>query len=53
MDPERIYRHFCMCARTLEVVGERWSLLIVRELQLGPRRFTDLVRSLDEITPPG
>ena len=51
MDSERIYRHFCMGARTLEVVGERWSLLIVRELQLGPRRFTDLVRSLDEITP--
>jgi DNA-binding HxlR family transcriptional regulator len=51
MDPERIYRHFCMAARTLEVVGERWSLLIVRDLQLGPRRFTDLVRSLDEITP--
>ena len=51
MDPDRIYRHFCMGARTLEVVGERWSLLIVRDLQLGPRRFTDLVRSLDEITP--
>lgn len=51
MDPDRIYRHFCMAARTLEVVGERWSLLIVRDLQLGPRRFTDLVRSLDEITP--
>lgn len=51
MDTERIYRHFCMAARTLEVVGERWSLLVVRDLQLGPRRFTDLVRSLDEITP--
>ena len=51
MDPDRIYRHFCMAARALEVVGERWSLLIVRDLQLGPRRFTDLVRGLDEITP--
>jgi DNA-binding HxlR family transcriptional regulator len=51
MQPDRIYRHFCMAARALEVVGERWSLLIVRDLQLGPRRFTDLVRSLDEITP--
>jgi DNA-binding HxlR family transcriptional regulator len=51
MDRDRIYRHFCMAARALEVVGERWSLLIVRDLQLGPRRFTDLVRSLDEITP--
>ena len=51
MNPDGIYRHFCMGARTLEVVGERWSLLIVRDLQLGPRRFTDLVRGLDEITP--
>jgi DNA-binding HxlR family transcriptional regulator len=51
MDSDRIYRHFCMTARALEVVGERWSLLIVRDLQLGPRRFTDLVRGLDEITP--
>jgi DNA-binding HxlR family transcriptional regulator len=40
-----------MGARTLEVVGERWSLLIVRELLLGPRRFTDLVRGLNEISP--
>jgi DNA-binding HxlR family transcriptional regulator len=51
MDSDRIYRHFCMMARTLEVVGERWSLLIVRDLQLGARRFTDLARGLDEITP--
>jgi DNA-binding HxlR family transcriptional regulator len=49
--PDRIYRHFCMMARALEVVGERWSLLIIRDLLLGPRRFTDLVRSLAEITP--
>src|SRR5437764_4756011 len=51
MDSDRIYRHFCMMARTLEVVGERWSLLIVRDLQLGAQRFTDLANSLDEITP--
>ena len=51
MDSGRIYRHFCMMARALEVVGERWSLLIVRDLLLGPRRFTDLARSLPEITP--
>jgi DNA-binding HxlR family transcriptional regulator len=50
-DVERIYRHFCMGARALEVVGERWSLLIVRDLLPGPRRFTDLVRSLNPITP--
>jgi DNA-binding HxlR family transcriptional regulator len=51
MDPDRIYRHFCMAARALEVVGDRWSLLVVRDLLLGPRRFTDLARSLNEITP--
>ena len=51
MDVERIYRHFCMGARALEVVGERWSLLIVRDLLPGPRRFTDLIRSLNPITP--
>ena len=51
MVPDRIYRHFCMMARALEVVGERWSLLIVRDLLLGPRRFTDLARGLADITP--
>jgi DNA-binding HxlR family transcriptional regulator len=51
MDADRIYRHFCMTARALEVIGERWSLLIVRDLLPGPRRFTDLARSLTPITP--
>jgi DNA-binding HxlR family transcriptional regulator len=51
MDADRIYRHFCMTARALEVVGERWSLLIVRDLLLGPQRFTDLARTLNPITP--
>jgi DNA-binding HxlR family transcriptional regulator len=51
MNSRRTYRHFCMTARALEVVGERWSLLIVRDLLLGPRRFTDLLRSLRDITP--
>jgi DNA-binding HxlR family transcriptional regulator len=50
LDSDRIYRHFCMGARTLEVVGDRWTLLIVRDLTLGPQRFTDLQRSLNEIT---
>jgi DNA-binding HxlR family transcriptional regulator len=40
-----------MTARALEVIGDRWSLLIVRDLLLGPRRFTDLVRTLNPITP--
>jgi DNA-binding HxlR family transcriptional regulator len=51
MDSDRVYRHFCMMARALEAVGERWSLLIVRELLLGRRRFTDLARGLSDITP--
>lgn len=51
MDSRRIYRHFCMMARTLEVAGDRWSLLIVRDLLLGPLRFTDLMRGLNQITP--
>jgi DNA-binding HxlR family transcriptional regulator len=40
-----------MMARALEIAGERWSLLIVRDLLLGPRRFTDLAKSLGDITP--
>jgi DNA-binding HxlR family transcriptional regulator len=51
MASERIYPHFCMMARALEEVGERWSLLVVRDLLLGPRRFTDLARALGGITP--
>ena len=45
------YRHFCLMARALEVVGDRWSLLIVRDLRYGPRRFTDLERSVAGISP--
>jgi DNA-binding HxlR family transcriptional regulator len=51
MGPDRVYRHFCMTARGLEVIGERWTLLIVRDLLLGPRRFSDLERGLSDITP--
>ena len=37
----------CSLARTLEIVGERWTLLILRDLFFGVRRFTDLQRHLD------
>ena len=37
----------CSVARALEIVGERWTLLIVRDLMLGVTRFTDLLRHLD------
>ena len=40
-----------MTARALEVIGDRWSLLVVRDLLLGPRRFTDLLHTLTPITP--
>ena len=47
----KTYAHFCPVARTLEVIGEKWSLLIVRDLLRGPQRFTDLQRYLGGITP--
>src|ERR671931_597576 len=42
----RSYDQFCGVARALDLVGERWALLIVRDLILGPKRFTDLRRGL-------
>lgn len=45
------YGHFCLLARTLERIGDRWTLLVVRDLVHGPRRFTDLMDSLGGITP--
>jgi DNA-binding HxlR family transcriptional regulator len=42
----RTYGQMCPIARSLDVVGERWSLLIVRELLLGPKRFKDLLGEL-------
>lgn len=47
----KTYQHFCPVARSLEVIGEKWSLLIVRDLLRGPMRFTDLSRTLGNITP--
>lgn len=45
----RTYGQFCGLARALELVGERWALLIVRDLLVGPRRFTDLRHGLPRI----
>jgi DNA-binding HxlR family transcriptional regulator len=42
----RTYGDACGIARALDVVGERWALLVVRELLLGPQRFSDLRRAL-------
>ncbi len=45
----RTYGQFCGVARALEIIGERWSLLIVRDLVLGPKRFTELQTGLPKI----
>lgn len=45
------YGHFCPVARTLEKIGDKWSLLIIRDLLQGPQRFTDLMGYLNHITP--
>ena len=47
----RSYGDRCGIARALDVVGERWALLVVRELVLGPKRFSDLQRGLPGIGP--
>jgi DNA-binding HxlR family transcriptional regulator len=43
---ERNYRQYCGLAAALDAVGERWTLLVVRELLLGPRRYTELLADL-------
>src|SRR5436309_4325623 len=47
----RSYGDPCGIARALDVIGERWALLIVRELLLGPKRFTDLRSGLPQVGP--
>jgi DNA-binding HxlR family transcriptional regulator len=47
----RTYGDRCGVARSLDVVGERWALLIVRELLLGPKRFSDLRAGLPGVSP--
>lgn len=47
----RTYGDRCGIARALDLVGERWALLVVRELLLGPKRFTDLRSGLPNIGP--
>ena len=46
---KRSYGQYCTVARALDVVGERWTLLLVRELSTGPKRFKDLVGGLPGI----
>ena len=46
----RSYNQYCGLAYALDLVGERWTMLIVRELIAGPRRFTDLLEGLPGIS---
>lgn len=46
----RSYNQFCALAYALDVVGERWTLLIIRELLAGPRRFKDLMDGLPGVS---
>jgi DNA-binding HxlR family transcriptional regulator len=51
MATTRTYGDGCAIARALDLVGERWALLVVRELLLGPKRYSDLRRGLPNASP--
>jgi DNA-binding HxlR family transcriptional regulator len=48
-DMPKHYDHYCPVAHALDLVGERWALLVVRELMPGPKRYTDLAEHLPGI----
>ncbi len=50
MPTTRSYHDACPIGRSLDVVGERWALLVVRELLLGPQRFGDLRHALPAVS---
>ncbi|WP_330460591.1 helix-turn-helix transcriptional regulator [Streptomyces sp. NBC_00820] len=50
MPPRRRYDQYCSAACALDLVGDRWTLLIVRELLAGPRRYTDLHADLPGVS---
>jgi DNA-binding HxlR family transcriptional regulator len=49
-ETKRVYDDACGTAHALELIGERWSLLVLRELMLGPRRFSELKSDLPGIS---
>src|SRR3954466_4597141 len=51
MATRRTYGDGCAIAQGLDVVGERWALLLVRELLLGPKRYMDLASGLANASP--
>jgi DNA-binding HxlR family transcriptional regulator len=46
---KRTYGQFCGFARAVEIVGERWAMLVIRDLLVGPKRFGELQRGLPKI----
>ena len=48
---KRTYNDLCGLSHALELVGERWAILILRELSYGPKRFTDIRSGLPGASP--
>ena len=50
---ERVYKsqEWCPVARTLDILGDRWTMLVVRDLFLGQSKFGDMLESLEGISP--
>ena len=46
---KRSYQQYCGLAAALDLLGERWTVLIIRDLLVGPKRFTDLLDRLPGI----
>ena len=51
METKRTYGERCGAAHAMDLIGERWALLVVRELLLGPKRFTDLREGIPNAGP--
>jgi DNA-binding HxlR family transcriptional regulator len=54
MTPRRTYGSYndgCAAAHALDLIGERWTMIVVRELLLGPKRFSDLQRDVMGVGP--
>lgn len=49
-NPSRSYDDACGTAHALDLIGERWAMLVMRELMMGPRRFSDLRASLPGVS---
>lgn len=50
LDKKRLYDDGCAAAHAMDLIGERWALLVVRELMLGPKRFSGIRRNLNGIS---